>query len=165
MGHAKALGRRDYAAAVAGSPDFVVMFVPADPILDEAMEARPLLWEDAWRSHGVLIATPGLLLAFLKTVALAWQRQDVQQYAQKIADCAAELYDSLRVYASHAEDLGKGLSRAVAAYNNSVGSFNGRVMPRARRFEALGVYTGAKQIEPPTPIERAVRNEAPPDQP
>ncbi len=163
LGHAKALGRRDYASAVKGSPDFVVMFVPADPILDEAMEARPLLWEEAWRTHRVLIATPGLLLAFLKTVALAWQRQDIQENAQKIADSAADLYDSLRVYAEHAEGVGKGLSRAVDAYNKSVGSLNQRVLPRAQRFEKLGVGSGAKSIEQPTLIEKIVRTEPPPD--
>ena len=60
--HAKALGDRDYAGVVAGSPDFVLMFVPADPILDAAMKVQPTLWEQAWREHRVLIATPGLLL-------------------------------------------------------------------------------------------------------
>ncbi|MDE0237416.1 MAG: DNA recombination protein RmuC, partial [bacterium] len=63
LSHAKTLGDRDYASAVDGSPDFVVMFVPAEPILDAAMDVKPTLWEDAWQRHRVLIATPGLLLA------------------------------------------------------------------------------------------------------
>ena len=83
--HVKSLGERDYADAVAGSPDFVLMFVPADPILDSAMKVQPTLWEKAWQEHRVLIATPGLLLAFLRTVALAWQQQDMQKNAQEIA--------------------------------------------------------------------------------
>ncbi|MCQ3814765.1 MAG: DNA recombination protein RmuC [Acidimicrobiia bacterium] len=162
--HAKTLGNRKYSAVVAGSPEFVVMFVPADPILDEAMDVRPMLWEDAWRTHGVLIATPGLLLAFLKTVALAWQRQDIQENAEKIAQAGADLYDSLRVYADHVDGVGKGLGRAVDAYNRSVGSLRSRVIPRAQKFEALGVDSGAKQIDEPAAIEQRPRDEGTPEQ-
>ena len=163
MGHAKALGDRDYAAAVDGSPDFVVMFVPADPILDAAMDVQPTLWEDAWQKHRVLIATPGLLLAFLRTVAVAWQQQDLQENAQKIADGAADLYDSLRVYAGHVDGVGKGLSRAVDAYNRSIGSLEGRVLPRARKFEDWGVVSGSKQIESATSVEAIARPVAAPE--
>ena len=163
MGHAKTLGDRDYASAVDGSPDFVVMFVPAEPILDAAMDVKPTLWEEAWQKHRVLIATPGLLLAFLRTVAVAWQQQDLQENAQKIADGAADLYDSLRVYAGHVDGVGKGLSRAVDAYNRSIGSLEGRVLPRARKFEDWGVVPGSKQIESATSVEAIARPVAAPE--
>ena len=153
MGRAKELGDKDYAAAIDGSPDFTVMFVPADPILDAAVDVQPTLWEDAWQKHRVLIATPGLLLAFLRTVALAWQQQDLQENAQEIADGATALYDSLRVYAGHVDNVGKGLQRAVKAYNDSIGSLEGRVLPRARRFEELGPVSGVKRIEGVSPVE------------
>lgn len=163
LGHAKTLGDRDYASAVDGSPDFVVMFVPAEPILDAAMDVKPTLWEDAWQKHRVLIATPGLLLAFLRTVAVAWQQQDLQENAQKIADGAADLYDSLRIYAGHVDGVGKGLSRAVDAYNRSIGSLEGRVLPRARKFEDWGVVSGPKQIESAASVEAIARPVAAPE--
>lgn len=153
MGRAKELGDKDYAAAIDESPDFTVMFVPADPILDAAVDVQPTIWEDAWQKHRVLIATPGLLLAFLRTVALAWQQQDLQENAQEIADGATALYDSLRVYAGHVDNVGKGLQRAVKAYNDSIGSLEGRVLPRARRFEELGPVSGVKRIEGVSPVE------------
>ncbi len=155
--HAKNLGARDYADAVAGSPDFVLMFVPADPILDSAMKVQPTLWEQAWQEHRVLIATPGLLLAFLRTVALAWQQQDMQENAQEIADLGNELYDRLRVFAEHMDDMGTGLGRALAAYNRGVGSFEGRVLPQARRFENLGAVSDSKRIAELSPVEDTVR--------
>jgi len=160
MGHVKTLGNRDYADAVQGSPDFVVMFVPADPILDTAMDVKPTLWEEAWQKHRVLIATPGLLLAFLRTVAVAWQQQDLQENAQKIADGAADLYASLKTYAGHVDGVGKGLKRAVEAYNKSVGSLEGRVLPRARKFEDWGVVSGTKQIESADSVEAYPRSVA-----
>ena len=155
--HAKALRERDYAAVVAGSPDFVLMFVPADPILDAAMKAQPTLWEQTWQDHRVLIATPGLLLAFLRTVALAWQQQDMEKNAQKIADLGKELYDRLRVFAEHMQGVGKGLDQALNAYNKGVGSLESRVLSQARRFENLGSVSDAKRIPELGPAESTVR--------
>ena len=51
-------------------------------------------------------------------MALAWQQQDLQENAQKIADLGKDLYDSLRTYAGHVDNMGKGLERAVKAYND-----------------------------------------------
>ena len=155
--HAKALGDRDYAEVVAGSPDFVLMFVPADPILDAAMKVQPALWEQAWREHRVLIATPGLLLAFLRTVALAWQQQDIQKNAQKVADLGKDLYDRLRIFAEHMHGVGKGLDQALTAYNKGVGSLESRVLPQARRFEDLGAVSDAKRIPELEPVDNTVR--------
>ena len=156
LGHAKTLGGRNYDAAIAGSPDFVIMFVPADPILDAAMDVQPTLWQEAWDKHQVLIATPGLLLAFLKTVALAWKEQSLQENAREIADSSKELYDRLRIYLDHVAKMGRGLEQAVNSYNAGIGSLDSRVLPQARRLEELGAAT-AKQIDPPLPVERGVR--------
>ena len=155
--YAKSLSERDYDDAVAGSPDFVLMFVPADPILDAAMKVQPRLWEQAWQDHRVLIATPGLLLAFLRTVALAWQQQDMQKNAQQIADLGKELYDRLRVFAEHMHGVGKGLDQALTAYNKGVGSLESRVLPQARRFEDLGAVSDAKRMPELEPVDDTVR--------
>ena len=133
------------------------MYLPTDPMLDAAIKAKPAIWQDIWQRHRVLIATPGLLIAFLRTVALAWQQQDIQKNAQKIAESAGELYGRLRTYADHMNKMGDGLRQAVANFNKGVGSFQGRVMPRARDFEKLGVTSDAKRIEDIQPIERNVR--------
>ncbi len=147
LGHAKTLGERDYSGAVDGSPDFVVMYVPSDPILDAAMDTQPALWDEAWRKHHVLIATPGLLLALLSTVALAWQRQDMQQNAQKIAEAARTLVDRLGSYGGHVNEMGKRLEAALDHYNKSVRSWSGYVMPQARRIEKLGAFPENARID------------------
>ena len=82
--HAKELGRRDYSRYWPDSPGFVLMYVPTDPMLDAAVDVDGELWQRAWADHRVLITTPGLLIAFLRTVAMAWERQDVQRNADDI---------------------------------------------------------------------------------
>lgn len=154
---AKELGDRDYGRWVSGSPDFVLMYVPTDPMLDVAMDADSDVWQNAWHRHRVLIATPGLLIAFLRTVALAWQRQDIARNAEKVAQLGNDLYSRLSTYVEHVDKMGRGLRSAVGAYNDSVGSFERMVLPQARRFRELGSVTGGDELSEPSLVERDVR--------
>ena len=163
--HAKDLASRDYAQWVEGSPDFVMMYVPTDPMLDAAIKVEPSIWQETWQRHRVLITTPGLLIAFLRTVALAWRQQDIQQNAQEIAETGRELYGRLRTYAGHLDKMGKGLNNAVNAYNEGVGSFQKRVLAQARRFEKLSATGDTERIGDPAPIENAVRQVDAPEPP
>ena len=166
MNHARALGSKDYAAAIDGkSPDFVVLFVPTETILDAAMVAQPTIWEDAWSQHKVLIASPGLLIALLRTIGVAWQQEDIQQNAQEIADTSRELYGRLATYSDHVGNVGKALASAVRAYNSSVGSFQSRVLVQARRIEELGAVEESRRIEEPGSVELEVRQLSAPELP
>ena len=142
MGHARELKSRDYSHWVKGSPDFVVMFIGADGILDAALDTRPALWEEAWQQHNVLIATPLNLIAFLRTVALAWREQRLQENARNISDTAAELYDRFRIYLEHVNRVGVNLNKAVDAHNKSVRSLNRTVFPHTRKLEDRGITKG-----------------------
>ena len=128
-----------------------MMYVPTDPMLDAAIKVEPSIWQETWQRHRVLITTPGLLIAFLRTVALAWRQQDIQQNAQEIAETGRELYGRLRTYAGHLDKMGKGLNNAVNAYNEGVGSFQKRVLAQARRFEKLSATGDTERIGDPAP--------------
>ena len=158
MGHARQLGSKSYADAIEGqSPDFVVLFLPAETILDAAMTAQPSIWEDAWTRHRVLIATPGLLIALLRTIGVAWQQEEIQRNAQDIADAAKLLYERLGTFTKHVDTVGGALDRAVKAYNDSVGSFERRVLPQARRMEELGAVGDGQKIEEPRVLDGSTR--------
>lgn len=157
LGHARTLKARDYSKWVDGSPDFVVMYVPTDPMLDVAIDANNGVWQEAWERHRVLIATPGLLIAFIRTVALAWQQQAIQQNAQDIADSARELYDRLGTYTGHIVRMGNQLGTVVDTYNKSVGSFQSRVLPQARRIEELSEIEQSRRFDEPETVLADVR--------
>ena len=157
MRHAQALGGRNYHGLVEGSLDFVVMYVPSDAILDAAIDVRPGLWDEAWTKHRVLITSPGLLVVLLRTVALIWQRQDIQDNAAEISKLGRQLFDSIKKYAGHITTVGNGLQTAVNAYNKSVGTLESTMLGRASKLAELGATPSNEEIEQPKQVETNVR--------
>ena len=72
-----------------------------------------------------------------------------------IAEEGKRLHDRLLTYAAHLSNLGNSLGKAVEHYNKSMGSFERRVMPSARRFNEMGVSSG--QLDLPQTIETQPR--------
>jgi DNA recombination protein RmuC len=154
--HVRTLSARDYAQAVTGDVDLVVLFLPGDPFLSAAFERDPDLQTDALRSR-VLLATPTTLLALLRTVAIYWQQKSLTENAERIADVARELYDRTVVFGEHLSRIGKGLEGAVEAYNRASGSFTRRVLPMRRQLEDMKV-TESPSRDVPEPLEVAPRD-------
>jgi DNA recombination protein RmuC len=155
--HVDALAKKEYWKQVDPSPEFVVAFVPGDPLLTTALEHVPGLMEHAVANH-VLLATPTSLIALLRAVAYGWQQDAMAESAREVQQLGAELYQRLSVLGDHFAGVGKGLNGAVAAYNKAVGSLEGRVLVTARRFADMGVIgTGEKDIAPSITVDAAPR--------
>ena len=156
-GHMRVLASREYWQALANdTPDFVVMFIPGEAFVSVAMESDPSLFEDAV-SNRVLISTPTTLIALVKAVAYGWQQEKLTENARDIAAAGRELYERVRVFGGHMAGLGQSLKQAVERYNRSVGSLEGRVLPSARRLEALGAAPDGAELEPMQPVEAEPR--------
>ncbi|MCZ9308899.1 DNA recombination protein RmuC [Corynebacterium uberis] len=147
--HVTQLAARDYISAFSPTPEFVVLFVPADPFLDAALSTAPDLLEYAF-SHNVIIATPSTLFALLRTVALGWRQEDYSDKARQIHFLGRQLYSRLNILGDHYNKLGLSLERAVDAYNATLGSMNARVMVTARKLADMEV--SARTDEPPTTL-------------
>ena len=74
-----------------------------------------------------------------------------------MAEQGRDLYDRIKVFGGHMGDLGKALRQTVDRYNKGVGSLEGRVLPAARKFEALGVAPASSSIPTLEPVELDTR--------
>jgi len=148
--HIDDLGTKQYWDVVAGSPEFVVMFVPAEPFLTAALDQDATLYEYAFERN-VVIATPSTLIALLRTVGHAWRQDQLAQEAQQIFTVGKELHKRLGTLGQHLAKLGKSLNSTVDAYNRFAGSLDRNVVTQARRFSALQgldeVLTDASPVE------------------
>jgi len=155
--HVDQLAKKQYWSQFDPSPEFVIAFVPGDPLLAAAFEHDPGLIEHAMDSR-VLLATPTTLIALLRTVAFGWQQEALAENARVVQQLGSELYDRLRVMGSHLAKVQRNLSSTVEAFNDAVGSLESRVLVTARRFPELGVVgAGARELPELEPIVAAPR--------
>ena len=126
--HVKSLADKAYWQRLDSAPDVVVMFLPGEYLLGSALEADRDLLQDAM-SQRVLIATPTTLLALLQAIAYGWQQERVAESAQAVSELGRELHGRLAKLSGHLGALGTKLTSAVKAYNETVGSYEARVIP------------------------------------
>src|SRR5690349_5370451 len=159
-GHVDALAAKAYWTAFAQTPDFVVLFVPADPFLDAALQRDPTLLEHAF-ARNVVLATPATLIVLLRTVAYSWRQEALARNAVAVHELARELYGRLSTLGDHVGKLGGALGGAVTAYNKAVGSLEARVLVSARKLAEMGV--SGDQIPAPAQVETAPRQPQSPE--
>ena len=155
--HVKSLAEKAYWVGLDTAPDFVVMFLPGEHLYGAALEADPALIEDAM-ARRVLIATPTTLLAMLRAVAYGWQQERVAESAQAISDLGRELHARLVKLSGLVATLGTRLNSTVRAYNETVGSYEARVLPAARRFADHGAVADGREFPQLDHVTTAARN-------
>jgi len=153
-GHVDSLATKAYWSAFTNTPEMVVCFIPGDAILAAALAADPALFEYA-QVRRVVLASPGTLLALLRTVAFTWQQDALTANAQLLLKLGNELYSRLGTLGSHATRMGASLQKSVESYNALIGALESRVMVTARKMHELGL---AETPLPETgPVETAPR--------
>ena len=138
------------------APEFVFMFLPGEGYFSAALQHDPALIEFGVDKR-VIPASPLTLIALLRAVAYGWQQETVARNAQNVSDLGRELYDRIRILGGHFDDLARGLTRTVDAYNSSVGTLESRVLVTARKFKDLGVAANIP-IPELTPVDQTPRS-------
>lgn len=149
------LADKSYWKQFADAPEFVVLFIPGDQFLGAALDEDRSLLEDAL-SKQVILATPTSFVALLRAVGYGWRQEQLAENAEHIKQTGEQLYQRLMTYTEHLNRLGKSLESSVKHYNNSVGSFDTRILPSARKFKEMGISPG-KETEQPQKIETTPR--------
>ena len=155
-GHAQQLGSKNYWEQFGEAADYVILYIPGEHFLTAALEQDDQLWQWAYERR-VLLATPTNLVAIARTVASVWRQERLAEEAAEIARLGKELHSRLATMGGHVARMGRNLEQATSAYNAFVGSLESQVMTQAKRFEALEVSSGAKEIEALPVIESAPR--------
>ena len=152
--HVDQLAGKSYWASFTPAPEFVVLFIPGEAFLAPALEQDPGLLEHAM-GRRVHIATPTTLISLLRTAQYAWQQEALSENAREVFDLGKQLHQRLSTLGGHVDGLGRALNRTVAAYNQTVGSLESRVLVTARRFEELGLVDG--DLERPSGVRESPR--------
>ncbi|MCJ7617399.1 MAG: DNA recombination protein RmuC, partial [Desulfobacterales bacterium] len=144
--HMHQLAQKAYWKQFSPTPEFVVLFIPGENFFSAALVKNPQLIEEGV-NKGVILATPTTLISLLKTVSFAWRQENVSENAKAISELGRELYIRLNSMAKHINKLGRDIERCTITYNDTIGSFESRVLTSARKFKELGIsLPGDKDI-------------------
>lgn len=139
--HVNELGRKGYQESVLGSPDFVIMFIPAEPAFLAAVQADSDIWNDAYRKK-VIISSPTNLFGMLKIVDDLWKRDDLGRNANRIAKEGAMMYDKFVGFVNTLEAIGKSIDSIQGNYDKAMKQLRtgtGNLVSRAQRLSALNI--------------------------
>jgi DNA recombination protein RmuC len=156
--HVDALSNKKYWDIPGNSPELVICFLPAESILAAALSADPGLLDYAL-NRNVVLASPGTLLAVLKSVAFTWRQDVLTDSARELFELARQLYERMGTLGDNVTKLGSSLKTSVDRYNSMIGTLEARILPTARKLNSLD----ASGLVTPTALEVTPRSIAAPE--
>lgn len=141
--HINTLSAKGYQAAEDSTVDYVILFVPIEGALSEALREDPALTEYALERN-ITIATPTTLMMALKTIANVWAVERRNKNAELIADRAGKLYDKVSGFVQSIEKVGERLGMAQDSYEqafNQLSKGRGNVISQVEALRTLGAKT------------------------
>jgi DNA recombination protein RmuC len=148
--HIKSLGEKRYAeVSELNALDFVLMFVPIESALIEALQTDPELPTFSLQNK-VALLSPTNLLVTLRTVGSVWSIHRQNTNAQEIASRAGRLYDKFADFVTALQQIGDRLRQAQDSYDTALtrlSSGTGNLLRQAELLKELGART-SKQIDP-----------------
>ena len=146
--HIKELSQKSYQELLGDkSPDFVIMFIPAEGAFIEAINAMPALWEEAYKNR-IIISSPTNLFALLKIVDDLWRRDQQNRNAMKIAEEGGKLYDKVVGFVTTMEGVQKSINQAAEGCDKAIGQLytgRGNILRHTENLKVLGAKA-AKQL-------------------
>jgi DNA recombination protein RmuC len=147
--HIRNLGVKRYAEVPElNALDFVLMFVPIEAALIEALQADPELPEFALRNK-VALLSPTNFLATMRTVASVWSVHKQNRNAQEIARRAGLLYDKFAGFVENLQQVGDRLRQARQSYDSAFGQLSkgaGNLLRQTEQLRELGARN-SRQID------------------
>lgn len=154
--HIKDLSAKEYWKQFEAAPEYVILFLPAEAFFSAALQSDPTLIE-VGADQNIIIATPTTLIAILRAVAFSWKQEGLSKSAKEISRLGQELYERVGTVCEHWNKVGRNLSTAVDAYNQSVASMESRVLVTARKLKESGSISS--EFKEPELIEKLVKTE------
>ena len=153
LSHVVTLAKRGYHESQE-SPDFVILFVPFESLLTEALRVDPTFLESAFKLN-VTIATPTSMMALLRTIGNVYSRNSVAINAENIAKSAAVFMKNLTLLHTRIVKVGSAINSLSKAYGDLKTTSEVTVKNSAAKILSFGVTGDKAKLAIPYPDEPA----------
>lgn len=156
LSHVKNLASKSYWSQFDNTVDFVVLYIEVESAFGAALMQNKDLIQEAIKNR-IVFATPTTLITLLQTISYSWKQHKATENAIQIWQQSRELYDRLVIFSDYLHKIGANISTLSKTYNQSIGSWDSRVMPSVRKMTEFGVNTGDKSMKNLTDISTELR--------
>jgi DNA recombination protein RmuC len=127
---AKELADKKYWQRYDLSADYVILFMPTESALAEALQVDPSIYDTALRGN-VAIATPISLFTTLKSVAFLWRQHEQTNQIHEVINKTRTLIDTLGKTADDVNKFANSLNATVNNYNTFASRFENSLIGAA----------------------------------
>lgn len=127
---AKELADKKYWQRYDLSADYVILFMPTEAALAEALQVDPSIYDTALKGN-VAIATPISLFTTLKSVAFLWRQHDQTNQIHEVINKTRALIDTLGKTADDVNKFASSLAATVNNYNTFASRFENSLIGAA----------------------------------
>ena len=123
-----------------------MLFVPGESFLSAALEGDANLLELAAEKN-IILATPMLCIALLKTIAQGWRQDLFSQKTHRIIAMSQDLSVRLEKFQDHLLGVGKALKNSHLAYQSALGLFQDTIVPTVEKLGSIVPDTDAPDAD------------------
>ena len=136
---------KNYTGYASQSPEFVVLFLPKESLLSQAMATDPLLWEQAWNQN-VVISSPLTLIPLLRMVCMGWHQENITANVGEVQKLGRQVHDKLVLLAERLERVIKTHAKLEGDIDDLKTTFDGKqgLVSVVNKLEALDVGSAKK---------------------
>lgn len=136
------------------SPQLVVMFLPAESLLSDALIFDATIFDYASKRK-VALATPLTLLAMLWAVEKGWQEYSHYENVAKIKEAAEKLNTDVKNFVQRFGDTGEKLEKVVNQYNETLKGYK-TMRTTLDKLESFKIWDENIEIPDPETIKESV---------
>ena len=155
MNHVKSLSDKNYHQYFKGSPEFTILFMHNIHLYLHALAQNPTIDIES-RKMNIIIVTPPILYALLKTVKLFNVQKDIEKNAQKISQISQQVHNNLDKFLTYLNGVGRSLNQAVKKYNDAHSRWHEKLLPKISQLEEIqGIEENKKLTDKFSRIENS----------
>ena len=140
LDHIKRLSKKEYWASVEKAPDFVIMYMPGEAfLLDALFENASLIEESSKRK--VVLATPMTLIAILKIISQCWTETELEKNIEQILHEAKRAMAHMKRYFDETNKVEKALEKSIELFHRSQKTRDELLLPSLEFLSDFNVKT------------------------